>query len=676
MHVLESLLQLEMREPLTIKKFVHIIFFAPVCVISFYLILAPSTIAGGGNSSLQIVSGGAPSTAITSPIAYYVSAAGDDTSPGTESQPFRTLAKARDVVRTINGHMTRDITVFVREGEYQLPATLTFDHKDSGTNGFNVIYKAYPGEKPLITGGQTITGWTVAGKDILKASVGSLRFRQLYVNGTRAIRARTPNKGSYYRIKSWDTTNRRIGINRNEITDWQRLNDVEMVHQKIMALNFMRIASFTISGRYAYVIAAEPERTRTFSYQLYPHGASGQAYHFENAYEFLDMPGEWYLNIQTNELFYKVRPGEDISTMVVVAPRLETLLKIRGTLDAPVHHIQFCGLMFEHSTWLLPSREGYISDGGSGLVLTEPLPSDQLTSYPGVRPPAGVYLEAAHHIRFERNIFSHMGAGGILLYVGTHDNVLAGNVFIDISGNGIAVDMNLEGNPSDRRKISKRDSIENNYMYNIAQDAGVVIHAGYPEAMKIEHNEIANSPYMGILLGWGWSLNNNVAGDNLIRYNKVYDVMNLLADGGGIYTLSKQPGTYIAENHVHDIVRSAWASSSPVAGIFLDQGSDLITVENNVLQNVDQKIYLNTGSNTSVGSRNIFINNDGLSHMVIDNAGLEPEYRDIKTAAKRPDSRRLGSFHGMKKLILSVFLSLLGLLAYYGYVSFHHRPTT
>ena len=87
----------------------------------------------------------------------------------------------------------------------------------------------------------------------------------------------------------------------------------------------------------------------------------------------------------------------------------------------------------------------------------------------------------------------------------------------------------------------------------------MAIHAGYPEAMRIEHNEVADAPYTGILVGWGWSLNDNVMRNNIIRYNRVYHVMNLIADGGGIYTLSKQPGTLIAENHVHDIIRSPWA---------------------------------------------------------------------------------------------------------------------
>ena len=217
--------------------------------------------------------------------------------PGTELYPLRTLEKARDIVRTINTAMTSDITVLLRGGHYQLSHTLTFDQTDSGTNGFNIVYRAYPGEKPVITGGQRITGWNPVGNGMIKATVGILRFRQFYVNGARAIRARTPNAGHYYRIKSWDTTHRRIGIERQEIANWQQLNEVEMVHQKIMALNFMRVAVvFGVGGRMLTSFLLSPSEREPLPTKSIPHGASGQSYHFENAYEFLDAPGEWYLN--------------------------------------------------------------------------------------------------------------------------------------------------------------------------------------------------------------------------------------------------------------------------------------------------------------------------------------------------------------------------------------------
>ena len=90
---------------------------------------------------------------------YYVAPTGNDANPGTESKPFRTLEKARDVVRTVNQSMSGDILVLLRGGIYALGRTIVFNHTDSGTNGYNVVYRNYPGENVIISGGKKITGW-------------------------------------------------------------------------------------------------------------------------------------------------------------------------------------------------------------------------------------------------------------------------------------------------------------------------------------------------------------------------------------------------------------------------------------------------------------------------------------------------------------------------------------
>jgi hypothetical protein len=569
-----------------------------------------------------IVSGPASQTA------FYVSPAGSDVNPGTQTQPFATLERARSVVRTLTGTMKSDITVFLRGGEYPLSATVVFDQADSGTNGFSVIYRAYPGEEPILTGARTITGWTLVGDGIYKAPVGGLRFRQLFVNGTRAIRARTPNAGSYATLRGWDTGGRRIEIDRAEISQWSRLNQVEMVilGAGVNQAN-LRVGSFAVSGSSALVVPLEPERTRIFS-QGYPLKTI-RPYYFENAYEFLDTGGEWYLNTQTDEVFYKVRADEDIATLDAVAPQLETLVRLQGALGQPVHHLQFYGITFQGSTWLVPTSEGYIGDQAS-IVFTEPLPSDQIASYPGHRLPAAVHLEAADNIRFERNVFRQLGASAVNLYMGANDNVLVGNVITDVSGSGISVDLNLEGNPADPRKVSRRNVITNNYIAGTGRDyyQTVGIMVGYGDSTVVEHNELLEMPFTGISVGWGWEDRANAAQNNVVRYNHVSGALNLMDDGGGIYLLSRQPGTVVAENYVHDLIRppASVAGIYGFAALYLDNGSNLITVRDNVVQNVDgETIRMN-----DTGAGNTLANNDGASPATISNAGLEPAYQDIR----------------------------------------------
>ena len=560
---------------------------------------------------------------------YYVAPDGNDGNPGTAAQPFKTLEKARNSVRTAKGNMTEDVIVYLRGGTYRLSSTLILDQNDSGTNGFKVLYKAYPGEHPIISGGQTITGWTAVGNGMYRASVGTWRFRQLYVNGSRAIRARIPDAGAYNQIRSWDAGGRRIEIASNEIVNWQHLNDVEIVipGKGVNQAN-LRLASFAVAGASAFVTPREPERTRIFQ-QGYP-PKENRPYYFENALEFLDQPGEWYLNTATNEVFYRPRADEDMTTATVIAPHLERLIGVQGTLSAPVHHIEFHGLTFAHSTWLLPNSEGFIGDQAFTVFVT-PLPHDEITSYPSPRHPAAVHVEAANHIRFERNVFQHLGSSGLNLYMGTQDVSVIGNLFTDISATGIAVDLNLQGNPTDPRKVTRRPIIRNNYITGIGKDyyQNTAIAVGYTDAAVIEHNEITDTPYTGITVGWGWDDVANAARNNLVRYNKIWNVLTLMSDGGGIYTLSRQPGTLIAENYVHDIVRTPVHGGFNISAIYLDEGSNFITVRDNVLVNFgDTRVFQNAN-----GGSNTITNNNGTSPTTIANAGLEPAYRDIRPPA-------------------------------------------
>jgi hypothetical protein len=132
-------------------------------------------------------SAGAGATGGMGQADYYVSPTGSDANPGTLSAPFQTITKARDVVRTVNTNMTEAIHVYLRGGNYAIGSTLAFGPQDSGTNGHRVIYQAYPGEKPLLSGATKVTGWTQHSGDIYKASLNRpTKLRNLYVNDSRA----------------------------------------------------------------------------------------------------------------------------------------------------------------------------------------------------------------------------------------------------------------------------------------------------------------------------------------------------------------------------------------------------------------------------------------------------------------------------------------------------------
>jgi len=294
----------------------------------------------------------------------YVSPFGSDQHTGTFEKPFKSLPKARDAVRKINGEAKGDIIIYLRGGQYPINETIELDHRDSGSNGNRIIYRAHPGEKPVISGGVKIEGWEPHKNGIWKAPAHGLNFRQFYVNGKRAVRSREPDQGDYYRLKAWDVDGKRFMIDPSHISEWNNFQSVEMVLQQYWAESYLRLKSFFTSGsvsrKVAYLHIQDEERDILFP-RPYPQKADNQAFHFENAYEFLDQPGEWYLDHSKNTVYYKPPASVSMTSINAIAPVVTTLLAIQGTLDKPVKNLLFEGITFEHSTWTYPSEHGYMN---------------------------------------------------------------------------------------------------------------------------------------------------------------------------------------------------------------------------------------------------------------------------------------------------------------------------
>ena len=109
------------------------------------------------------------------------------------------------------------------------------------------------------------------------------------------------------------------------------------------------------------------------------------------------------------------RLGEDMSKSEAIAPAVETLLELRGTLDHPIHDIRFEGIAFRHGNWLRPSKIGHCEVQANFIV--DSTPKRQFTRPEGrdnihnenLKSPANVVCHAAKSIRFERCAFSQLG---------------------------------------------------------------------------------------------------------------------------------------------------------------------------------------------------------------------------------------------------------------------------
>lgn len=602
---------------------------------------------------------------------YYVSPAGSDKNFGTAAEPFKTIQRARDEVRNVNQEMTGNVEVILGDGTYPLSETLAFDHRDGGTGGHHVVYKAAAGATPIVSGGRVITGWKADADGRWKAACGE-HFRQLYIDDKRAVRARSPEikaekKAIWYDIGITAVPGMELfGENGYRTTDvamadWRNPGEIELCYYTIWCHTRCKVDSIVRDGSHAIVRMVQPQ----FMLARRKGGVRAELPNYvENALELLDEPGEWYLDRSDKVLYYKPLPGEKMDNVEAVAPVLEKLVEFRGLLDKPVGHIQFHGITFAHATWLRPSRIG-LPDVQANFVH----PTLNRTDRSGIehivtvgtvhneflKSPANIVCRTGKHIRFERCTFAHLGGAGLDLEYGSSDNVVSGCRFHDISGTAIQVGgvERSDHHPSDERTTVRNNRILNNLIENCAVEykGGLGVFVGYTDATVVAHNEIRNMPYSGISVGWGWGEEDagggharyyqpyvydtaSAARNNRIEYNHIRRVMNLLHDGGGIYTLGNMAGTVIRGNHIHD-------NPGIPGGIYLDQGSGFIEVTGNVISKVFAPINYNNKDQNRIATCKVHDNRFGNEYAadaermpeeakkVIAEAGLQPTYHDL-----------------------------------------------
>ncbi len=509
------------------------------------------------------------------PVALYASPGGSGT-VCSSSLPC-SLTDAQTKAKTLNANMTGSLTVYLFGGTYRLNDTFTLGASDSGSNGYSVTYRNYPGQTPVLSGGVPVTGWTVhdAARNIYQADVGTQQFRQLYISGSRAVRARTPNvtdtaTGAPYLTAKLSNPFKVVTA---DVGAWTNLNRVEVVKIDHWHQKRMRIDNIQVSGDTASIGFLSPEAGDS---DLNHENQSVPYYYFENAYEMLDAEGEWYLDTTDaahHILYYKPRAGENMASVQAIAPKLETLVRIEGTAGAPAHHIGLRGITLAHTNWTRPDVKGF---------LTNQAALELHTDFGSVIPGA-LWINNANNVRIEENTVRQTGAHGILLTGNLHHNAVVGNTVTDTSAGGIY----------EFSEESSYDLVSNNLVEKVGQfyTEAVGILATRPDHMTIEFNEVRSMPYTGISIGWKWGDEDTGTDYNTVQYNHIHDVMQLHDDGAGIYTLGKMVGSTFENNYIHDFVLSPYSGGNPLAGIYLDNGSAFKLIQNNVLDNTSKAFY-------------------------------------------------------------------------------------
>jgi hypothetical protein len=628
---------------------------------------------------------------------FHVSPSGDDHRTGTSpAQAVRTLARAQELVRAVNQNMTGDVRVELADGTYQLAAPLALTSRDSGTGGHDVIWTAASGAHPVISGGVPITGWARvdAARNVWSAPApAGLNTRQLYVDGTRATRAR----GAAPVTLSWTSTG--YTASGGAMSSWRNKGDLEFVYTAgIGAWTEIRcsvgriVSDGTVTmgepcwnnSNQRYI---KPEWNRTANLVgpgrlgnpgPEPGGAGIPPTYVENAYELLDAPGEWYLDRTAATVSYIPKPGENPATAKIVAASLQTLVS-----GDHVQNLVVNGLQFSYATWLRPSTDEGFSEIQAGYTITGTTgyKTEGLCTFaPGgtcpygawTKEPGNVSFGYARNVRFTGDAFVHLGAAGLDLGNGSANDVVKGCVFTDVSGNGLelgAVDK-PQATGADR---TTGNQILDNHVYAVANEyhGGVGMLVGYAEKTTIAHNQIDDLPYTGISIGWGgWPdkkglpAQSNFSNHNTISNNLIFNYMEMLNDGGGIYTQGRTGSSLATGEHITGNVLHDQMNRSGGHVVYTDNGAAYITIHGNAMyasqvnsEGSDhndttagsgkdpldiQGNYWTKGRADTDGSSGVLVKNNHtitgpgqIPASIVDNAGLEPAYRNLLTWTPR-----------------------------------------
>ena len=320
--------------------------------------------------------------------------------------------------------------------------------------------------------------------------------------------------------------------------------------------------------------------------------------YLENVEAIFTEPGEWYLDSEAGSILYRPRVGEtlaDVEKSAMTAVN-STLLVLKDARD-----VVYEGVQFEYAVWdpLTTDQQGFV-DIQSAQIFNGSVIAASTLQLSGVR-----------NVSFISCNFRHLGGVYALTAEGGSQGVKIENcTFVDCSGGGVKFgsvancsEGCANGGPSPAGSNPGAHSGKGNQWWpshqtpSEEQDAGLVVtnswfdsiptefhganavFVGYAKDVEISHNTIRNTSYSAICIGGGWPKKPSYGKNVQVTYNRITNAMQLLADGGFIYSTSDGVNSTLAYNHM---------DGDPVqyGGLYHDGGSANWHDTQNVIENV------------------------------------------------------------------------------------------
>ncbi|MDL5045804.1 right-handed parallel beta-helix repeat-containing protein [Oscillatoria amoena NRMC-F 0135] len=523
--------------------------------------------------------------------------------PAGRASCYKSLSDALEQVARLRkfnrGKLPGPVDILVEDGFYEMKKTLVIRPEHGGDENHPVTIRAARGARPVFSGGRRIAGWKpgrINGQacwvaDLPEARRGRWHFTQLFVDGQRAARGRFPESGhlnftgtpSGLKGFHWYTVDAAYFAGREIDARWKNPDDLEIVALQHWFDMHLKIKSIDPRRRLVHF------KSKAIG-PLYDEAGHGARYCIENVREMVRQPGQWYLDRPTGKLHYIPLPGQTPETTEIIAPALDTLIRIEGkSPEHCVRELHFQGVSFQHSQWTLPETN-------SGAVQA------------AFNIPGAITLRLSENCSFDRCEIAHIAQYAIENRRGARGTRVTQCHLHDLGGGGVKVlhewnsmrpgeqgakgfaGMNpveygwLPGNRTEARKLPRGTNV-------LVADCeihggGRIFHSaigvwiGDAGGNRIRNNHIHDFYYTAVSCGWNWNYGRTHSLDNRIDHNHIHNIgQGLLSDMGAIYLLGPQPGLTLSHNRIHDVRCFGYGG----AGIYPDQGSSYLTIENNIV---------------------------------------------------------------------------------------------